>query len=130
MSSGRRWAALLLFVLFAGHPVAALVCEVECNGTPSTSARGPASEAPACHSATTAGDAPARLADARVGHCDHAGGPEALNPERCSRFLPRLEAAVPSCTPSALPSRRAQTVSPLDHNPPGPSIGRGIAIRV
>jgi hypothetical protein len=126
-----RLPVILLLGLFAGHPVAGLVCEATC-GTPGTHTQ-PAVQNAGCHAAATADPAPpVRVSAADAERCDHGSVREALTGDRWQASSPRGQASGATETiPSLLrQDSRALHGGASRYSPPGPRVGFGLAIRV
>jgi hypothetical protein len=131
-----RIPVLLMLVLFAGHPVAGLVCQVGCGArAPEPAAQAQrAVQGPGCHPAAPAdGAVPVvRLAEADAQHCEHDGTRVVLTAERWHVFEWRVQASDAIETLQSPPRRdsRAPRDAASRYLPPGPRVGFGLAIRV
>jgi hypothetical protein len=125
-----RLLVILLLVLFAGHPVAGLVCEATCE--PAAPAQ-PEQESAGCHAAAADRGVPSvRVSAADEERCEHGSVREALTAERWQSSDSRVQSSGAIDTTPGRPHRESHELpdNAPRYSPPGPRVGFGLPIRV
>ena len=113
----RRATAIVLVLLFAAHPLAGIVCEIDCDQP-----RKPVS----CHESTPSTDGPGIRSSEHACDLHHAAGTPAVVAGSATRDAFNAHVAVE--VPVRVCASRARLTSTSRHGPPGAD-GRSLSAR-